>query len=219
MKTCFFIIISSLLFLHSCKENKPSPFGQELLNTLLEAKDSLIGNKEKQLLSIEFYNHDECEIGCIIKIFSSECYASGYVDAFSEIDNTTVAIYNIRDDFYETINKNAITFFTDTINGYRDTCVMFQTNEKIFYSIHKSDSITLLHYPFDDFPNYKALRFPKCRSGVVFTIPEVYWFFIDSLQAEKDVRYYRNRRKFNKDELSDTSRYVMFYELPNLNSD
>ncbi len=219
MKTYFFIIISSLLFLHSCKDSKPSPFNQELLNTLLAAKDFLISNEEKQLLSIEFYNHDKCEIGCIIKIFSSEYYASGYVDAFAEIDSTTVAIYNIRDDFYETINKNAITFFTDTINGFRDTCVMFQTNEKIFYSIHKSDSITLFHYPFDDFPSYKPLRMSKCKSDVVLTIPASYWIYLDSLQAEKEVKYYRDRGKSNKDELSNIPRYAPFYEIPEFNPD
>ena len=47
-----------------------------------------------------------------MKVFASNCYASGYIDAYTKIGNATVTIYNLKDDIYETINKNDITFFS-----------------------------------------------------------------------------------------------------------
>jgi hypothetical protein len=199
MKTHVFIIILTLIFFNGCKDGKTRPFNHALLDAVLEAKDSL-KSKDSQLLSIEFYNQERYERGCIMKVFTSNCYASAYIDAYAKIGKTTIAIYNIRDDIYETINKNEIIFFMDTIVGYKDTCVLFETTEKIFYSIHKSDSITKFSYPFDDFPAFRPLRIPNCKSGATLTIPvpKSDWFYLDSLQAEKEVEYYRSKgKKFN----------------------
>ncbi|BEG99157.1 hypothetical protein BSYN_14220 [Bacteroides sedimenti] len=184
------------MFLGSCKENKSQPFNKALLQAILEAKDSLESNgKSKKLLSIQFYRPDRCEIGCAMKVFASDFYASGYVDAYAKIGNTIVAIYNLKDDLYETIDKNDITFFTDTIKGYKDTCVMFVTKKRLFYAIYKSDSIKRVSYCFDDFPCGPPIRRPRCEIGVIYKIPKNQWFYLDSLQAEKEVLYYRNRGK------------------------
>ena len=197
MKTHIFILILLSIIFYSCSKNKPQPFNKELLDAVLEAKDTL-KNSDNNLLSIEFYNQDRYDRGCMMKVFTSNCYASGYIDAFTKIGNTTVAIYNIKDDIYETINKNEITFFIDTIKGYKDTCVLFQTNKKVFYSIYKSDSsIVKTTYPFDDFPVFQPLRVPKCKIGATYTVtvPKSEWFRLDSIQAEKEVEYYRTKGK------------------------
>lgn len=192
----FIIIISATILLSGCKKDNAHPFNHALLNAVLDAKKSLKSN-ESQLLSIDFYNQERYERGCVMKVFTSHCYASAYVDAYAKVGKITVAIYNIKDDIYETINKNEIIFFMDTIVGYKDTCVLFETKEKIFYSIHKSDSITESSYPFDDFPAYRPLRKPKCEIGatLVIPVPQSDWFYLDSLQAEKEVEYYRSKKR------------------------
>ena len=130
----------------------------------------------------------------MMKVFSLNYYASGEISAFTKIGNTTVAIYNIKDDIYESINKNEITFFIDTIKGYKDCCMLPQLNKKIFYHI-KSDMVKKITYPFNDFPIIDLLRKPRCKGGISFTPPESEWFRLDSLQAEKEVEYYRNKGK------------------------
>jgi len=134
MKTSIIFLILLSIFLISCKVNKSQPFNNELLKAIMEAKDSL-NSEDNNLLSIEFYNSDRYERGCMMKVFTSNCYASAYIDAYTKIGNTTIAIYNIKDDVYETINKNDITFFIDSIKGFKDTCVLFQTKNIFFYSI------------------------------------------------------------------------------------
>ena len=140
MKTYIFILILASIVFGSCREKKSQPFNTSLLQVILEAKDSL-KSKDNKLLSIEFNYQDRYERGCMMKVFASNCYASGYIDAYTKIGNATVAIYNLKDDIYETINKNDIAFFSDTIKGFRDTCVLFQTKDKVFYSMYKPDSI------------------------------------------------------------------------------
>ena len=196
MKTYIFILILASIVFGSCREKKSQPFNTSLLQVILEAKDSL-KSKDNKLLSIEFNYQDRYERGCMMKVFASNCYASGYIDAYTKIGNATVAIYNLKDDIYETINKNDITFFSDTIKGFRDTCVLFQTKDKVFYSVYKPDSIIKVKYPFDNFPVFQPLRKPKCEIGAIYTItvPKSDWFRLDSLQAEREVEYYRNRGK------------------------
>ena len=63
---------------------------------------------------------------------------------------------------------------------------------------YKTDSsIIKTTYPFEDFPVFQPIRKPRCATGTTFTItiPKSDWFRLDSLQAEKEVDYYRNRGK------------------------
>ena len=172
-----------------------TPLKLALNSFILELKDSLkeqIG--ENKLLSIEFYNPDRYERRCTMKIFLSDCYSSANIDGYVRIGQTTIAIYNLKDDLYETLNKNNITFFTDTILGFKDTCVMFMPKKQFFYSIFKEDSIKRISFR-GDFPDLHPVRKPKCPIGSTYRIPEKDWFSLDSIQAEREVEYYRNRGK------------------------
>jgi hypothetical protein len=199
MKTKNTIIVLICFLLGSCIENK-KPFKPSLERVILELKDSLkdeIGNDK--LLSIEFYNPNRYGRKCTMKIFLSDCYASASIDGYAKIGNTTIAIYNLKDDLYETVNKNDIIFFTDTVIGFRDVFGWRLPVKQFFYSIFKADSIKRISYS-GDFPGFQPLRKPKCPIGITFRYPVDYWFYIDSLQAEKEVEhyekeveYYRNR--------------------------
>lgn len=187
------IIVLITFVFESCVENKP-PFKPVLERVVSELRDSLkneIGNKK--LLSIEF-NSDSHERNCDMKIFLSDCYASADIDGYAKIGSTTIAIYNLKDDHYEVVNKNNITFFTDTVVGFKDTCVMFMPKKQFFYSIYNEDSIKRISC-YDDFPNLKSIRRPKCPNRVTFIVPIKDCFYWDSIQAEKEVEYYRNRGK------------------------
>jgi hypothetical protein len=201
MKTKSIIIILISFLLGSCVQNK-KPFKPALERVLLELKDSLKDEIGKnKLLSIEFYNSDRYERRCTMKIFLSDCYASAAIDGYAKIGNTTIAIYNLKDDLYETVNKNAITFFTDTVVGYRDVFGWRLPVKQFFYSIFKDDSIKRISFD-GDFPGFMPVRKTRCPIGATFTYPKKYWFYLDSIQAEKDlkyyekeVEYYRNRGK------------------------
>jgi len=193
MKTHILILV--LITFVSCRDQISQPFNPSLLQAISEARDSLEKNdKVDSLISIEFYSPDRYEKRCIMKVFSSNRYSSSTIDAYTKIGNLTVAIYNLKDDLYETVNKNEITFFSDTIKGYKDV-FMFSANKKYFFSIYKSDSIKRTIYPFDDFPVFQPLRKPRNGVGATFTVPKSDWFRFDSIQAEKEVEYYRNRGK------------------------
>ena len=195
MKTHILILILASIVFNSCRDKKSQPFNTSLLEAIFEARDSLENNnKVDSLISIEFYSPDRYERRCIMKIFSSNRYSSSTLDAYTKIGNLTVAIYNLKDDLYGTVNKNDITFFSDTIKGYKDV-FMLSTNKKYFYSIYKSDSIKRTKYSFDDFPVFQPLRKPRYGVGATFTVPKLDWFRLDSLRAEKEVEFYRNRGK------------------------
>jgi len=192
MKTNIIILFLISFFLVSCVRNE-TPFKPVLERIILELKDSLKNEIGKdKLLSIEFYNPDRYEKKCAMKIFLSDCYASANINGYVKIGQTTIAIYNLKDDLYETVNKNDITFFKDTIVGFRDTCVMFMPKKQFFYSVFKEDSIKRISFS-DDFPGLQPIRKPKCPIGATYRIPEKDWFSLDSIQAEREVEYYRNR--------------------------
>src|ERR1035437_10976519 len=105
MKTKIIIIVLIFFLFGSCVENR-KPFKPALERVLLELSDSLkneTGNTK--MLSIEF-NSDHYIKNCDMKIFLSDCYASANIDGYTKIGNTTIAIYNLKDDHYELVNKN-----------------------------------------------------------------------------------------------------------------
>ena len=187
--TLFVILI---LILGSCTEKKP--FKPALEQVILQLCDSLRSENENiKMLSIEF-NSDRHERNSDMKIFLSDCYASAYIDGYAKIGNTTIAIYNLKDDHYEIVNKNDIAFFTDTIEGFKDTCLMFIPEKQFFYSIHNENVIKKISFN-NDFPNLVPIRRPKCQGKVTYTIPIDDFFYWDSIQAEREVEFYRNRPK------------------------
>jgi len=194
MTTKSIIIVLFSFLLGSCVDNK-KPFKPALERVILELKDSLkdqIG--ENKLLSIEFNNPDRYERRCTMKIFLSDCYASAAIDGYAKIGQTTIAIYNLKDDLYEMVNKNDITFFTDTVVGFRDVFGWRLPVKQFFYSIFKDDSIKRISFN-GDFPGFMPIRKTRCPIGATFSYPKKYWFHLDSIQAEKEVEYYRNRAK------------------------
>ncbi len=191
MKIHTYILILILIPLNSCKKEKEQeqPFNSSLLQVILQAKDSL-KVKEDEFLSIEFF-HSDVKHQLLLRIFSSNCYASAYIDGYVKLGKKTIAIYNLSEDYYEIVNKNSITFFVDTIKGFKDTCLMFVNKKNLFYSIESSDSIVSTTYPFNRFPAYQPLRSPNCKNGVTYEELMYKWFYSDSVLSEKRMKYYR----------------------------
>lgn len=173
------------------KSFKPS-LDQAIIMLMDSLKDEMSENK---LLSIEFYFSNRHSRGCEMRIFISDCYASAYIDAYTNIHNSTIAIYNLKDDVFELVNKNEIIFFTDTVKGFKDTCVMFVPEKEFFYKIHENGSIDRISRLLN-FPQYMPLRKPKCPEGITYTPPEEYWHYYDSLQAEEKLEYYKKEVKY-----------------------
>jgi len=189
----------------SCAEKKQDanpPFKPALEQVITGLIDSL-GNEmeENKLLSIQFFLHenDNSEYsvpGIKMRIFLSDWYASMSIEGYTKIGNTTVAIYNIKDDYWELVNKNAITFFTDTLIGFRD--VDFWENiiiPQFFYAIDK-DSVSKIpcEKTFGNFPCATPIRHLK-HVGISFTPPEECLFYSDSINAEKGLEYYKKEVK------------------------
>ena len=210
MKTKYISIILTVLLIGSCVKKEQSfissPFKPALELTITELVDSLKReNVENKLLSIEFHflpitYHNRR--GSEMRIFILDDYASCYLDGYAKIDNITIAIYNLKDDVFELVNKNEITFFTDTILGFKDICDLDLTGkEQFFYKIASEDSITRVSYQMD-FLSFRALRIIKgCKSDISWSPPEEIWFHDDSLRVEenlkyyqKEVEYYRNKK-------------------------
>ncbi len=204
----YIIVILTSLLLGSCVEKVSSPFKPSLKLVITELIDSLkneIG--ENKLLSIQFFSPDSHtdyrnRQGGEISICLLDGYASGNMDGYAKIGTTTIAIYNLKDDIFELVNKNEITFFTDTILGFKDICFLDLTGKKqLFYKITSEESITRVSYSMD-FLYLKALRIlPRCRGDISWTPSEKIWFHDDSLRVEenlkyyqKEVEYYRNKR-------------------------
>ena len=211
MKAKYSIIIMTVLLFGSCIEKKqsfvPSPFKPALELAITELIDSLkneIG--DNKLLSIQFFFPDSHtnfrnRQGGEISIYLLDGYASGNIDGYAKIDNTTIAIYNLKDDIFELVNKNNITFFTDTILGFKDVCFRNLTGkEQFFYKITSEDSITKVAYSMN-FLYSMPIRVPRCQVGISYTPPEEYWFHHDSIQAEENLKYYQKEVEYyrNKD--------------------
>ncbi|MDR2651091.1 MAG: hypothetical protein LBC68_02075 [Prevotellaceae bacterium] len=211
MKTKYIIIILTVFFGGSCVKQEqsftPSPFRPALELAITELIDSLKNELgENKLLSIEFYFPDSHtnyrnRRGGEMSMYILDGYASANIDGYTKINSTTIAIYNLKDDVFELVNKNDITFFTDTIVGFKDICVLDLTGkEQFFYKIITEDSITKVSYSMD-FSYSIPLREPRCHGGISWSPPEEFLFHDDSLRAEenlkyyqKEVEYYRNKR-------------------------
>lgn len=181
----FFIFFT----LSSCEENKP--FKPALEKVIIEAKNSLKNEiSQNKILSIEF-NSDKHFRKADFKIFITNSYSSIYVDGFVKYKGLTIAIYNLTDDYCELINKNDITFFTDTIIGFEDKIGYPKSQKQFLYSIIK-DGIIIKVPEFDNFPGYPAVRMPKYRKGISYSEPIDSYFQYDSIKAEREVEYYRN---------------------------
>ncbi len=210
MKTKYIIILLTVLLFGSCMKKEqsfvPSPFKPALELTITELIDSLkneIG--ENKLLSIEFYFPDSHtnyrnRRGGEMSVYVLDGYASTNIDGYAKVDSTIVAIYNLKDDIFELVNKNEVTFFTDTISGFKDICVLDLTKkEQFFYKITSEDSIARVSYSMD-FSYLRALRvLPRCQGGISWTPPEEIWFHDDSLRAEENLKYYQNEVKYYRD--------------------
>ena len=203
------MILTVLLFGSCVKKEQsfiPSPFKSALELAITEIGDSLKGEiGENKLLSIEFhflpitYRNRR---GCEMRMYVLDGYASSHLDGYAKIGNTTIAIYNLKDDIFELVNKNEITFFTDTILGFKDIFYLDLTGkEQFFYKIASEDSITRVSYSVDFSPLNTHRIIKGCKSDISWTLPEEIWFHDDSLRAEenlkyhqKEVEYYRNSR-------------------------
>lgn len=189
MKTKITMIFFIIITIVGCKENKP--FKPALERVILEATDSLrkeIGNNK--ILSIEF-NSDKHFRNADFKIFLTDSYSSIYIDGFVKYKGVIIAIYNLNDDYCELINKNDITFFTDTIISFKDKIGYPIPRKQFFYSIIRNDSIIKVSGS-NDFPEYPALRMPKYGKRISYSEPIDTYFQYDSIKAEREVEYYRN---------------------------
>ena len=202
------MILTAHLFGSCVKKEQPfvsSPFKPALELAITELVDSLkseIG--ENKLLSIEFHflpitYHNRR--GCEMSMYVLDGYASSYLDGYAKIGNTTIAIYNLKDDIFELVNKNEITFFTDTILGFKDICYLDLTGKEQFcYKITSEDSITKVSYSMD-FSPINILRIIKgCKSDISWTPPEEIWFHDDSLRAEENLKYYQKEVEYYRNE-------------------
>lgn len=198
------IILIVLLFSNCIKKEKsftPSPFNPSLELTINELVDSLKNEMgENKLLTIVFNYPNSCtnysRRNNEINIYLLDYYASANIDGYTKIGNTTVAIYNLKDDILELVNKNEITFFTDTILGFKDICVLDLTGKKsFFYEIISEDSIIRISYPVNSL-NLTSLRKSRCKDNMTMNVPEEFWFYEDSLQAEENFRYYQKEVEY-----------------------
>jgi len=130
-------------------------------------------------------------------------YASGNINGYAKIGSTTIAIYNLKDDIFELVNKNNIIFFTDTILGFKDICYLWDTpKELLFYRITSEDSITKVAYSLD-FPYPMPIRKQRCQGGISWTPPEEFCFHDDSLRAEKNLEYYQKEVEYYRNKRSE----------------
>lgn len=223
MRTKYIIIILIVFLFGSCIEKEKQtatvtsppfkPALEQLITELIDSLKNKIG--ENELLSIQFFEPSVNDLGFTLRVFLSNCYLSGSIDAYTKYGNTTIAIYNIVNDYYELVNKNSITFFTDTIDGFRDSCPKIEeikwdsydiSPPQFYCLIHDTDSISVIstNGSFWNLPYPTLIRKSKCKNLITWTPPEEYLkqrFYTDSIQAEKDYRnykrnveYYRNKR-------------------------
>lgn len=196
------IIILAVLLLGGEEKNiaAPHPFKPALELTITELIDSLKNEiKGNKLLSIQFHfpdSHTDFRRGGEMSLCILDGYASANIDGYAKIDSTTIAIYNLKDDIFELVNKNEITFFTDTLFGFKDICVLELTGkEQFFYKIITEDNIIKVPY-YMNFSPLMPLRKQKCPVNVSFTPPKEFWWSHDSLRAEENLKYHQNKVKY-----------------------
>lgn len=190
-----------IIFFISCstkdenhKESKES-FKPALARLIRNMSDSLGEKYPKKLLSIEFCDLNRLEKPCLIKVSLSDCYSSAYIGGYTRFGKSAIVIYNLKDDVFECVNKNNITFFTDTIPGYKDCFSMPPSESESFYIIYNDSTIKRV-YSKIEFPAIKVLRRSRCAAPIIFSIPEKEYFFHDSIQAEKDLEYYKKEVEY-----------------------
>jgi hypothetical protein len=223
MKTKYIIGLLIVLMLGGCaKKEEPDihffkPSLENIITYLIDSLGNEIG-KDK-LLSIQFIipKHDEFDLG--MRIFLSDWYASGCIEGYAIIDSTTIAIYSIKDDYYELVNKNAIRFFTDTLVGFKDVCG-WKTSEsdvilpQFCYLIYEEDSISRIpsQKTFGSYPAADMIRRSKCKDLVSFTLPvgnreyDKIRFYYDSIHAENEFEYYKKEVDYYRN-MSDKTKF------------
>jgi hypothetical protein len=217
MKTKNIAIISIAVLLCSCIDKKQpinppfKPALEQIITGLVDSLKDEIG--ETQLLSIQFFYREYNDPpGIKMRFFLSDWYASGSIEGYAKIDNTTIAIYNLRDDYCELVNKNAITFFTDTLVGFRDVGI-WKTSERdieimqFYYLIHGEDSISRIsdEKTFGSFPYPELIRKHKYTEEIIEISEEDILFLLDSLTLEEELKYYEKQVKYYRNKLNSTS--------------
>jgi hypothetical protein len=224
MKTKNIGIILIVILLSSCVEKRQSynpptstPFKPVLEHLITEFVDSLKEEiKDDELLSIQFFEPSVNDLGFTLRVFLSDWYSSESIDGYIKYGNTTIAIYNMMNDYYELVNKNAITFFTDTLVGFSDGRIGKPSKRDInkmpnFYCIiHSADSIAAVSYnmTFWNLPYATSIRKTRCKDAISFTPSEEYLkrrFYTDSIQAEKDYRYYKKNVEYYRNKKNSPS--------------
>lgn len=181
-KYIIMILIACMQVNCSKKETRESGkpiFKPALEQTITNLVDTLKNiSEEIELLSIQFFNPNHFETSCNMRIFKSDWYASGSIDGYVKFNNTVIAIYNIKNDYFELVNKNAITYFIDTLDGFKDVGV-WETSEhdieipQFCYSIYSEDHIAILpERTFGSLSRADLIRKPKCKGGIIFIPPE-----------------------------------------------
>jgi hypothetical protein len=209
-----FLLCSCIDKKQSCNPPTPHPFKPALERLIIELTNSWndeVG--ENKLLSIQFFDPSVNDLGFTLRVFLSDWYLSGSIDAYTKYGNTTIAFYDLVNDYYELVNKNSITFFTDTIDGFSNSYPKpeiemdsYDYSPPQFYClIHNVDSISVIstNGSFWGLPSPTLIRNPR-YDLISWTPTEEYLkqrFYTDSIQAEKDYRnykknveYYRNKR-------------------------
>ena len=211
------VLLLTIIFI-SCTNNKP--FRPILEQTLLEFIDSLEQNSKidsNELISIEFqYFKKSIKLGNTMRIFLSDWYSGSRIDGYVKLNNYTIAFYNLRDDVYETVNKNNIIFFTDTIDGFIDVCSLGKSwgeSKSEFYYSFEGDSIIRIP-PILSFPGSGLIREPKCPPGEIYIVPKEEFFYFDSLQAEEDFEYYKKKVEYFRS--LNSSKWKEYIDDPNI---
>jgi len=225
MKTKYITIILIAFLLYSCVDKQqpcnptiPPPFKPVLEKLITELIDSLkneIG--EKELLSIQFFELSVNDFGFTLRIFLSDWYLSGSVDAYTKYGNTTIALYGLVNDYHELVNKNSISFFTDTIDGFKDGWPgaegewdSYDHSPPQFYClIHNTDSISVISTggSFWALPSPPFIRNSRNENLLVTWTPSEEFlkqrFYEDSIEAEKNLKYYQKEVKYYRGKRSE----------------
>ncbi len=189
MKAKNIVIISIAFLLCNCVDKQQScnppilpPFKPALSKLITELTNSWkneIG--ENKLLSIQFFDPSVNDLGFTLRFFLSDWYLSGSIDAYTQYGNTTIALYDLVNDYHELVNKNSITFFTDTIDGFKDGWPGAEgewdsydhSPPQFYYLIHNTDSIAVIstNESFWNLPPPQLIRKSRNENSIVTWFP------------------------------------------------
>jgi hypothetical protein len=188
MKTKNIAIILIVFLLSSCGDKKQScspptslpfkPALEQLITGLTKSWEDEI--EENDLLSIQFFDPSVNDSGFTLRVFLPDWYLSGSVDAYTKYGNTTIAFYDLVNDYYELVNKNEITFFTDTIDGFSDSYSKKGIGKddysppQFYCLIHDADSISVIstNGSFWGLPYPTIIRKPRYDNSISWTPTE-----------------------------------------------